>query len=116
MARIIRYETVLLLVGMVFGFCFGRTHASPEEIFGKLSATSYECSFCCGKQGAVPALKDGASCTVTVVRRYCRIVDYPTPHQICITTREEVPGTWNETSGCCQANVAGKSVCVRTRE
>lgn len=116
MAKFMRYETVLVLVGMAFGFCFGRTHASPEDMFGKLSAISYECSFCCGKRGAIPALKDGTACTVTVVRQYCRVVDYPTPHQVCVTTREEHSGTWNEAAGCCQADLGGgKKVCVRPR-
>lgn len=115
MAKFMRYETLLLIVGMVFGFCFGRTHASPEDMFGKLASTTYECNFCCGKQGALPVLKDGAACTVTVVRQYCRIIDYPTPHQVCVTTREDVPGIWNESRGCCQATVRGMTVCVKAR-
>ncbi|MBX9572448.1 MAG: hypothetical protein K2X77_26365 [Candidatus Obscuribacterales bacterium] len=108
-----RFETLLVLVGLGIGFFVGHSSARPEDKFGKLTSITYECSFCCGKQNAIPSLKDGAACTVTVVKQYCRIIDYPTPHQICFTTREEIPGVWNESSACCEAKIEGRKVCVR---
>ena len=106
------FAYILLVVGFICGAIFTQSHAG-NRIPGTLKSTTYECSFCCGKEKAIPQLRDGADCTIVVTRQFCRIIDYPTPHQICITTREEVKGKWNAASACCQAEIDGRKVCVK---
>lgn len=98
-------HTAYVLAGSVAGLLLGRCWTAP-----KLKSTRFLLHTC----SASSANKmDGSSCTVVAMKQYCYIVNTPTPHQICFWVKEEYQGKWNSASGCCEAIVDGRRVCVR---
>ena len=99
------FHSFLLALGTAAGMLVGKSLAIRQRGRVKTVIRMDNCP--------LEGKADGSSCTVTVLRQYCYVIDTPTPQQICYTVQERHQGRWNAEYHCCEAVVDGRSVCVR---
>lgn len=98
------------LTGTAIGMMIGRHHCAPK--LRRLTKTITHCS----PDAESSDKQHTASCTVTVMRQYCYIIDTPIPQQICFWVKEEHKGQWNTQRGCCEIVLDGRLVCVTPKK
>lgn len=67
----------------------------------------HDCKSC------MSAVGDPDHCTVTVYRRFCRVVSNNPYIEQCYWMPSHVVGKWNEKEKCCLVEVDGRKVCAK---